>query len=117
MGTWHPPSSSAMNLRSARTAVGRATGFDNQCARASLVGAQIEFADNRFREALRQLDRVRVLDPELAQETLTLYRSASEELGEPGRFRTYLEACLEEAEGIAAHRPAFNRVGKNRSRG
>lgn len=30
---------------------------------------------------------------------------------------TDLEACLEEAEGIATHRPAFNRVGKNRSRG
>jgi len=28
-----------------------------------------------------------------------------------------LEACLEEADGIATHRPAFNRVGKNRSRG
>ena len=28
-----------------------------------------------------------------------------------------LEACLEEADGIALHRPAFNRVGKNRSRG
>ncbi|MDH3427636.1 MAG: hypothetical protein OEM23_04295 [Gemmatimonadota bacterium] len=30
---------------------------------------------------------------------------------------TDLEACLEEAAGIALHRPAFNRVGKNRSRG
>jgi hypothetical protein len=28
-----------------------------------------------------------------------------------------LEACLSEADGIATHRPAFNRVGKNRSRG
>lgn len=33
------------------------------------------------------------------------------------RAGTDLEACLEEAEGIARHRPAFNRVGKNRSRG
>jgi hypothetical protein len=33
------------------------------------------------------------------------------------RAGTDLEACLEEAEGIATHRPAFNRVGKNRSRG
>lgn len=33
------------------------------------------------------------------------------------RTGTDLEACLEEADGIATHRPAFNRVGKNRSRG
>jgi hypothetical protein len=35
----------------------------------------------------------------------------------PFRAGTDLEACLEEADGIALHRPPFNRVGKNRSRG
>ena len=97
------------DLRSARAALARAIGFDGRCARACLVGAKVELADNRFREVQRQLDRVRTLDPELAQETLDLYRTASEELGNPQRFVAYLQECLAGApilsvvEALAAH--------------
>jgi lipopolysaccharide biosynthesis regulator YciM len=85
------------DLREARAAQSRATGFDNQCARAFLVGAEIAFREKRYRDVQRQLTRARELDPELAQEFLSLYRAASEELNDQAGFVTFLKQCLESA--------------------
>ncbi|MGD8416165.1 MAG: lipopolysaccharide assembly protein LapB [Pseudomonadales bacterium] len=87
----------AGNLRSARAALAKATGFDSRCARTSLIGAKIAFAEKRYREVQRQLARARELDPELAQETLALYQTAADELNDPDGLVRYLETCLESA--------------------
>lgn len=87
----------AGDLRGARAAVGKAIRFDAGCARAWLVGAEVAFAEKRYREVQRQLTRARDLDPELAQETLSLYQSASDELGDQAGFVGYLQGCLKQA--------------------
>jgi len=87
----------AGDLRGARAAVGKANRFDAGCARAWLVGAEVAFAEKRYREVQRQLTRARDLDPELAQETLSLYQAASDELGDQAGFISYLKGSLKQA--------------------
>lgn len=85
------------DVRGARAAVGKASRFDAGCARVWLVGAEVAFAEKRYREVQRQLTRARDLDPELAQETLPLYQAASDELGDQAGFVSYLKGCLKQA--------------------
>jgi lipopolysaccharide biosynthesis regulator YciM len=85
------------DLREAKAALAKAANFDGQCARIFLVGAEAAFADKRYREVQRQLGRARDLDPELARETVELFRAASEELDDRAGFVGYLEKCLEHA--------------------
>ncbi len=87
----------AGDVRGAQAAVGKATRFDAGCARAWLVGAEVAYAERRYREVQRQLSRARDLDPTLAQETLPLYQNASDELGDQAGFITYLRGCLKQA--------------------
>ena len=85
------------DLREARGALSRANSFDGQCARTHLVGAKVAFAEKRYRDVQRQLSKACELDPELAQETLTLYCAASEELDDHAGFVSFLERCLDSA--------------------
>ncbi len=85
------------DLRAARAALGKANGFDSQCGRTPLLAARAAFAEKRYKEVQRQLVRARDLDPELAQETLDLYQSASDELNDHAGFVAYLQKCLEQA--------------------
>jgi lipopolysaccharide biosynthesis regulator YciM len=85
------------DLRGARTALSKAAGFDGQCARVHLLGAEVAFAEKRYREVQRSLSRARELDPDLAQETLALYQEASEALNDHKGYVGYLRACLERA--------------------
>ena len=85
------------DLRGARAALGKATGFDARCARAWLIGAQVAFTEKRYRDVQRQLAKARDLDPELAQETLELYQAASDELNDQAAFVAYLRTCLDSA--------------------
>ena len=89
------------NLRAARNALGKANGFDSQCARVALVAARVAFAEKRYKEVQRQLVKARDLDSELAQETLELFQVAADELNDPGSYVTYLRACLEKAPVLA----------------
>ena len=82
--------------------MGKATGFDAACARAWLVGAEVAFAEKRYREVQRQLTKARDLDPELAQETLSLYQTASDELGDRAGFISYLKGCIRQAPVLPA---------------
>lgn len=92
----------AGDLREARSALGKATQFDTQCARAALVGADVAFREKRYREVQRQLARACELDPTLAQETLELYQTASDELNDPAAFVAHLSRCLEAAPVLPA---------------
>ncbi|MFV2089961.1 MAG: lipopolysaccharide assembly protein LapB [Pseudomonadales bacterium] len=85
------------DLRGARAALAKGVGFDNQCARVHLVGAEIAFREKRYRDVQRELTKARELDPELAQEFLDLYRTASGELDDQSGFVAFLELCLESA--------------------
>lgn len=89
------------DLRAAKGALTKASGFDNRCARVFLVSAEVAFAEKRYKEAQRQLARARELDPELAQETLALFRAASEELNDRDAFVTYLKDCLKDSPVLA----------------
>jgi lipopolysaccharide biosynthesis regulator YciM len=85
----------AGDLRGARAALGKAVGFDSQCARTALVSARVAFAEKRYRDVQRQLIKVRDLDIELAQETLDLFQQASDELNDQAGYVAYLRTCLE----------------------
>jgi len=85
------------DLRTARSALSKASGFSSNCARVFLVGAQVAFGEKRYKEVQRQLVKARDLDPELARETLELYRAASEELDDQAGFLSYLRRCLEDS--------------------
>jgi lipopolysaccharide biosynthesis regulator YciM len=83
------------DLRAARAALTKASSFDGSCARVFLLGAEVAFAEKRYRDVQRQLSKARELDPELAQETVKLYRAASDELDDHAGFVAYLRVCLE----------------------
>ena len=85
------------DLREARAALGKASGFDAQCARTPLLAARVAFAEKRYKEVQRQLVRARDLDSELARETLELYQSASDELNDQEGYIAYLRTCLDRA--------------------
>lgn len=89
------------DLREARAALGKANGFDAQCGRTPLLAARAAFVEKRYKEVQRQLLKARDLDPELAQETVDLYQSASDELGDHDGFIAYLRSCLERAPVLA----------------
>ncbi len=92
----------AGDLRGAKGALARAKEFDAQCARAALVGADVAFAEKRYREVQRYLARACELDPTLAQETLALFQTASDELNDPAAFVAHLKRCLEAAPVLPA---------------
>jgi lipopolysaccharide biosynthesis regulator YciM len=85
------------DVRTARAALAKASSFDGSCARVFLLGAEVAFAEKRYREVQRQLSKARELDPELAQETLELYQAASEELDDQAGFINYLRVCLKDS--------------------
>jgi lipopolysaccharide biosynthesis regulator YciM len=89
------------DLRGAKAALTKASGFDGQCARACLLGAQVALAEKRYREVQRQLGKAKDLDPELAQETLALHQQASEELNDRRGHVAFLRSCLENAPVLA----------------
>jgi lipopolysaccharide biosynthesis regulator YciM len=89
------------DLRTARAALGKASGFDAHCARVALVAARIAFAEKRYKEVQRQLAKARDLDSELVQETLDLYQSAADELNDQAGYIAYLRACLDQAPVLA----------------
>lgn len=89
------------DLRATRSALGKANGFDAQCARVALVAARAAFAEKRYKEVQRQLIKARDLDSELAQETLELFQQAADEQNDPAAYVSYLRSCLEKAPVLA----------------
>ena len=88
------------DLRTAKAELNQAAGFDAQCARVFLLGAEVAFAEKRYSEVLRQLTRTQALDPELAEETLALFESASQELDDHSSLIKYLKVCLTNAPAL-----------------
>jgi lipopolysaccharide biosynthesis regulator YciM len=83
------------DVRGARAHLAKGADFDARCARVSLVGASVEFAAKRYREVKRLLRRARRQDPEIAPQTLKLFQSACDELGDGSDFVEYLQECLQ----------------------
>ena len=83
------------DLRGARAHLSRGNEFDSQCARLSLIGAEIEYASKRYREVRRLLRKACQQDPTLAQESLDLFRQASLELDDEAGYVAFLRECLE----------------------
>jgi lipopolysaccharide biosynthesis regulator YciM len=71
--------------------------FDPSCARVNLVGGKIELAAKRYREVKRRLRKARSQDPDLASETLDLFRQACDEQADESGYREYLKECLTDA--------------------
>jgi lipopolysaccharide biosynthesis regulator YciM len=82
------------DLRGARTLLAKGADFDSACSRVNLVGAKIEFAAKRYREVKRLLRKARAQDPDLAGETLDLFRQACDEQADEAGYREYLKECL-----------------------
>jgi len=89
------------DLRAARAALGKASGFDAHCARVALVAARVAFAEKRYKEVQRQLAKARDLDGELVRETLELYQNAADELNDHAGYVAYLRGCLDRAPVLA----------------
>ncbi|MCZ6709886.1 MAG: hypothetical protein O7B25_05960, partial [Gammaproteobacteria bacterium] len=71
--------------------------FDSGCARVNLIGARVEFAAKRYRVVKRLLRKARNQDPEIAIETLELFKRACDELGDDSDYLKYLNECLRSA--------------------
>lgn len=87
----------AGDLREARALVNQGGDFDPGCARVNLVAGKLELAAGRYRDAKKRLRKARSQDPDLAAETLDLYRAACQ--ADERAYRDYLQECL--AEGPA----------------
>lgn len=83
------------DLRGARVELGKGADFDSGCARINLVGAKVEFEAKRYREVKRLLRKARSLDAALAVDSLTIYRTASDELDDEKGYISYLNECLQ----------------------
>jgi lipopolysaccharide biosynthesis regulator YciM len=84
----------AGDLESARKLLLEALFRDRRCVRASLVLAQVEYDDARYRQAIKALRRVQVQDPDYLPETIELLRRCYAALGDPQSLREYLLECL-----------------------
>ncbi|MDA1074588.1 MAG: lipopolysaccharide assembly protein LapB [Proteobacteria bacterium] len=82
------------DLRGARWQVSSALSFDASCARANLIGAQVEFKAGRYRDVMRLLKKVREQDILLTTEGLNLYREAAVALGDESEFLTYVREAV-----------------------
>jgi len=78
------------DLRAARSALAAATKLDAQCARSALVGAELEMTAGRYKAVCKELRRVRELNPDLAAQTLPLFRAACEAMDRPEQYFEYL---------------------------
>jgi lipopolysaccharide biosynthesis regulator YciM len=85
------------DLRGARVQLARGAQFDAGCARVNLIGARVEFAAKRYRDAKRLLRKARNQDPEITMETLELFQRACDELGDDSDYVKYLNECLQNA--------------------
>lgn len=87
----------AGDLRGAREALGKATDFDNRCARAYLLRAGVELEAGRYRDVRRLLRKACQFDPELVQETLAMFRTASLELNDEAGYISFLQEMVAQA--------------------
>ncbi|MCZ6887872.1 MAG: lipopolysaccharide assembly protein LapB [Gammaproteobacteria bacterium] len=98
------------DIRGARQLAARANDYDGRCFRVGLITARIEFEAKRYREVLKNLRRARDYRPELAAETLELFRDSCIALAAEDDYIEYLEESVEKApelplvEALAAHR-------------
>jgi lipopolysaccharide biosynthesis regulator YciM len=90
------------DLRRARVQLAKGAVFDPGCARVNLIGARVEFAAKRYRDAKRLLRKARNQDPEMTIETLELFQRACDELGDDSDYVKYLNECLQNAPLVEA---------------
>ncbi len=79
----------------ARGFIERAAGYQN-CFRVALTFARVEFEAQNYREALRHLLAAQTMRPELASETLELFRDACTALGAKAEYVDFLERAVED---------------------
>jgi len=100
------------DLRGAREALSKATGFDNRCARAYLIRASVELSAGRYRDVRRLLRKACQFDPELVQETLAMFRTASLELNDEAGYISFLQEMVASAPVL----PAIEALGSHLER-
>lgn len=84
------------NEEEARRLLRRALSIDHACARASLLQGEIEFAENRYKLALRFYKQIKTQDPDFLSEAITPIVNCYEALGDENGLMNYLQECLKE---------------------
>jgi lipopolysaccharide biosynthesis regulator YciM len=85
----------AGELRQARVFVERAMDYQH-CFRVALTLARVEFESKEYRKSLQCLADAQAIRPELASETLELFKDASKPLGADAEYVTFVEHAIEE---------------------
>lgn len=87
----------AANSAGAEHFLRQALLYDPDCARASLIRAQLQMESGRWRQAIRSLKQVLDQDVLLVSETIPLLERCYTELNALAEFGGYLRACLSKA--------------------
>ncbi len=82
-------------LSQARDFVERASDYQN-CFRVAMTFARVEFESKNYRKALRHLREAQTMRPELASETLEIFRDACKALGAKADYMDFLERAVED---------------------
>lgn len=85
----------AGELRQARIFVERALDYQ-RCFRASLTLARVEFESKKYRKTLQRLEEAQAIRPELASETLKLFKDACKRLGADAEYVTFIEHAIDD---------------------
>ena len=86
---------------SARKAIRQAFTRDRNCVRASLLLAQVEFSEGRYRDSIKALEKVAVQDTRYVPLSLDLLEKAYSCLGNSRGFTSFLGRCLNEKPSAA----------------
>jgi len=88
---------SSHNSSDAERFLRQALLYDPDCARASLIRAQLHMETGRWRQAIKSLKQVLDQDIQLVSETIPLLQHCYTELDALAEFEGYLRACLSKA--------------------
>jgi lipopolysaccharide biosynthesis regulator YciM len=104
------------DLRRARQALSRGQDFDAGCARLGLIGARVELAANRPRDACRLLTRAVEQDADAIPLAVPLFCRAAEAAGDRAAFERFLSSCLERGVYLEAVQAMAERIVHDRGR-
>jgi len=89
------------NTKEALTHVKRSLAIDSQCARASIIRANIAMKNQQYRVAIRYFKKVVDQAPEYFQEIVTPLADCYQNLNQQAKLIAYLEECLNKVPRIS----------------
>lgn len=88
-------------FRTAREHIRRAFGFDRKSVRASFILANIEQKSGNYKAAIKELDRIRVNNPEFVSQVLSPLMQCYEQLDNLPEYERLLETSLNDETNVS----------------